>query len=283
MSKKFLLEKDTLPYWILVGLTEYYFTINQLVMTLKHSKQNINYWLSKLAKEGLVTRVEHGIYDITEEGNKLLNTCDQEKSKEMVRLENMRYKFPIHEGLGNLVKARWLKVNDGMNNIKSYHGKFEGFTVAVYAGSESPILQITCQKRYGVDIYEMMYYARSDVEEIGKWIAKDYGLKLGMCEPAMEPEWAIPSPLAKIILEKTCSSQIRTTNGVINRSKGRNADLETRDIRLANDIFMMPQKINKIESGLTELKNIISGIRPNQSFTVSNMVLNYPSWINGLN
>ncbi len=233
--------------------------------------------MKSISKEGLVIKVRHGIYEITESGKKILNTCDQENSKKQIRLENMRYKFPIHEGLENLVKARWLKRNDSMNNMKSYHGKFEGYTIAVYAGSSNPILQIVCPKFFGVDMFEMMYDARSNVEAIGKLIAEEYGLKLGMCEPAMKPEWAIPSPLAEIILSKTGSSQIRTSNGVINRSKGRNADLETRDIRLAHDIFTMPQEIKEIRKELIELKNSISGKFSNWSFTISSMAHNQSS------
>lgn len=258
MGKKFELKHFTTPYDILHGLLEKYATIDEYVRYLEIPKQNVSYWLKKLEKEGLATKVSHGIYEITWAGKNILNTYEEEKGKEKICLENMRYKYPIHEGLEKLVKAVWLKMND-MNNIKVYRGKFEGFTIAVYAGSENPSLEITCPKRIGVNIYEMMYDARCDVETIGKWIAGEYGLKLGMCEPSMEPEWAIPNPMAETILNLTQSSQIRTPKGTINRSKGRNADLETRDIRLAHEILMMPKTINEIRNEISKIKVMMIG------------------------
>lgn len=254
MSKKIVLKKDTIPCEILISLKENWQQNSDLCIVTGASKQNVNYWLCKLMKEGLVSKFPGGIYEITLSGKNLLNTYVHDNSKEQIRLENMRYKFPIHEGLEKLVEASWLKVNNGMKHIKNYHGIFEGFTIVVHAGSENSSLEITCPKRFGVDIYEMMYKARMDVEAIGNMIARNYGLKLGMCEPSMEPEWAMPSPIAEVILSKTCSSQISTPKGVINRSKGRNADLETRGIHLAHKIWMMPDKIDEILQRLDRIE-----------------------------
>lgn len=256
MSKKIILKKDTTPCEILKSLKENWQQNSDLCIVTGASKQKVNYWLGKLMKEGLVSRFPGGIYEITWSGKNLLNTYELEKSKEKICLENMRYKFPIHEGLEKLTQAVWLKMND-MNHMQVYRGTFEGFTTTVYAGSKNPSLEITCPKRFGVDIYEMMYFARNDVEVIAKGIVRENHVKLGMCEPSMKPEWAIPSPIAEVILDKTCSSQIRTPNGVINRSKGRNADVETRDIHLAHKFLMMPDEVVKMRRELSELKPII--------------------------
>ena len=63
-----------------------------------------------------------------------------------------------------------------------------------------------------------------------------------------------PSKFAKVLLEKTNSSQISTPKGVMNRSKGRNYDIETRDIRHANMIYQMPYVIDGIARDVKTIK-----------------------------
>jgi len=70
----------------------------------------------------------------------------------------------------------------------------------------------------------------------------------------MKPEWAIPSELAGVLLEKTNSSQISTAKGVINKSTGRGYDIETRDIRLANKLFNLPYVVDEIALQLKQLR-----------------------------
>ena len=66
--------------------------------------------------------------------------------------------------------------------------------------------------------------------------------------------WAIPSEFAKVLLNKTNSSQISTSNGVINKSKGRGYDIETRDIRLANKLFNLPYVVDEIALQVKSLR-----------------------------
>lgn len=256
-SKKFVLKKDTLPYVMLQAIKENWKQNSDLCEIIVSSKQRVNYWLRKLEKECLIERFAGGIYEITWSGKELLRTYELENTKKLIRLENMRYKCPIHEGVEKVFGYSWLTPSD-LKNIRVYRGVYEGFNVTIFAGSKNPSLEITCTKHLGTDIYEMMHKARSEIDMIAQIIATNMGLKLGMIEPSMEPEWAIPSPMAEVILEKTCSSQISTPKGLINRSKGRNADLETRDIRLAHEIFIMPERIRKITESVEEMKSMLS-------------------------
>jgi len=253
-SKKIVLKPHTLAYSILKTVSDGD-SLYGIRKTFGITKQRARYWLKKFKEEELVYQPFHGFYEATIKGQELLERLGKELDKDLVRLENMRYKFPIHEGLENLIKkARWEKVQE-LNNVRVYHTKYEEHSVRLFAGSKNPCLEITCTNRMGIDIYEMMYEARQWVEYIAKQFQDMYGAKLGMSISSMQPEWAIPSPFAEALLTKTCSSQIKTSSGIINRSKGRNADLETRDIRLANKIFNLPYVIDEIKETLAKFKS----------------------------
>lgn len=262
-SKKIVLKPHTLAYNILKTVSggDSLYGIRK---TFGITKQRACYWLKKFKEEELVYQPFHGFYEATIKGQELLERLGKELDKDLVRLENMRYKFPIHGGLENFIKSMpWKKIQE-LNNVKVYHTKYEDHSVRVFAGKEHPCLEITCIHRMGTDIYEMMYEARQWVEYIAKKFQDEKGLKLGMAEPSMQPEWAIPSPFAQVLLQKTSSSQIRTPQGIINSSKGRNPDLEIRDVRLANKIFNLPYVIDDIKEELTKLKSgqIIPGNFP---------------------
>ena len=167
----------------------------------------------------------------------------------------MRYRLPISAGVEQfleIVKEKW-KRNSGMKNVDVYHTTLHGYSVSAYLG-KNPSLLINCIPRLGLDIYEMMYEARTEVEGLVEIIEEDYSIVLGRIETTMKPEWAIPSEFAKILLNKTNSSQIRTSNGVINKSKGRGYDIETKDIILANKLYNLPYVVDEIALQLKSLR-----------------------------
>lgn len=219
------------------------------------SKSTLYSWLNKLQKKKMITKSFHGHYEITDKGTDYIDTYEKEDSKNQVRLENMRYKFPIIDGLDSLIKNRkWYKVQPIKNNVIIYHTKEEGMHVRVIVGCKNSILEITCKKLTGTNIYEMMYEARTWIEFVAEQFQKDYSVILGLGEPAMQPEWAIPNLQAEVLLNRTNSSQITTDKGVINKSKGRNADIETRDIRLANKLFNLPYVVDEIALQVKHLR-----------------------------
>ena len=223
----------------------------------KHSitKQRVNYWLGKFRKAEWITSPYHGEYVITDSGKTILDTYEQGFNKNLIRLENMRYRFQISEGVKQfleIVKDRWKK-NNGLKNVDVYYTKIHGYSVSAYLG-KNPSLTINCIKRVGLDIYEMIYEARTEVEELAEIIEKDYSIMLGRMKTIVKPEWAIPSEFAKVLLNKTNSSQISTTNGVLNKSKGRGYDIETRDIRLANKLYNLPYVVDEIALQVKSLR-----------------------------
>lgn len=258
-SKKFVLKSFTLPYNILIAFEEdNWRNPSELAKSLCKSKQSINGWLKKLVKEGLVKQSSYGIYEITWLGKKTLEGLRRQNNKNLVRLENMRYKYPILQGMSEFILAAFSKKFQNLGSIRVYHGEEYDHSYRIFAAQYNPCLEVTCPPRYGYNIYEMMYEAKNENQLVAQLISQKNGLVLGLPEPSMEPEWAIPSLMAEAILSKTCSSQIRTTKGTLNRSKGRNADLETRDIHLANDILNMPNNIKKISDDIHKLMGLMS-------------------------
>ena len=253
MSKKSVLDNH-ISYCIL-SETKELVTPGEIYKKHSITKQRVNYWLGKFKKARWITSPFHGYYEITNSGKTVLDTYEQGFNKNLVRLENMRYRLPISEGVEQfleIVKDRWKK-NNGMKNVDVYHTILHGYSVSAYLG-KNPSLLINCIQRLGLDIYEMMHTARTEVEELAEIIEKDYSIVLGRMETIMKPEWAIPSEFAKVLLNKTNSSQISTPNGIINKSTGRGYDIETRDIRLANKLYNLPYVVDEIALNLKHLR-----------------------------
>ncbi len=253
MSKKAVLDNH-ISYSILSETRDLVIP-QEITKKLNISKQRVNYWLKKFKKEEWVECPLHGEYVITNSGKTILDTYEQQFNKNLVRLENMRYKFPISEGVDQfleIVKSRWQK-NNGMKNVDTYYTKIHDYSVSAYLG-KNPSITINCIKRVGLDIYEMIYIARTEVEDLAEIIEEDYSIVLGRMETIMKPEWAIPSEFAGVLLNKTNSSQISTPKGVINKSKGRGYDIETRDIRLANKLYNLPYVVDEIALHLKYLR-----------------------------
>ncbi len=258
-SKKSLLGKFYLPYSILRQIFPVYATNYDIYSSLNIYKERLQYWLGKLTTEGLIERKYHGIYYITELGKKILRGYEEAGGKQLIRLENMRYKFPIIKNYDFLINQyHWANV-DQLTNMRVIHMKVWGFTVRIFASSKNPQLEICCKQKLGDNIFEMMYEAKLEVELIGKIIERDFKIKLGKPTPSMKPEFAIPHPMAEAILNVTQCSQIRAPRGTFNRSKGRNADWEVTDLRVATKILDMPNAIERIEM---KLSSIISNSSP---------------------
>jgi DNA-binding PadR family transcriptional regulator len=228
---------------------------NEIMNKEEISKSTLYSWLNKLQKEKMITKSFQGHYVLTDKGTDYVDTYEKEDSKNQVRLENMRYVYPIIQGIHSLIKNRtWDKEQPMNNDVVIYHTKEDGLHVRAIVGKNNPCLEITCKQILGDDIYEIMYDARQWTEFVAEKFQKDYSVILGLGKPAMKPEWAIPSEFAKVLLEKMNSSQISTTHGVINKSKGRGYDIETRDIRLANKLFNLPYVVDEIALQLKSLR-----------------------------
>jgi len=207
-----------------------------------------------MVNEGLITKYSRGIYDLTEAGEKRNATYVKEDSKRKIQLENMRFKCKIHEGFEKVMKyIRNPKKSQLRNGITQYTGKIQNLSVRVFVSEKNQVLEITCEKKSSTNSYEIYHNARKQVENSLIRMIKDGKIILGILEPSMKPEWAIPHPIADIILDKTESSQIRTENGVMNRSKGRNADWEVDDIIQAERVMNMPNVMDEIHQNVNQI------------------------------
>ncbi|MGI0021690.1 MAG: hypothetical protein ACRD9Q_02400 [Nitrososphaeraceae archaeon] len=248
-SKKSVLEKRRIPYNIMRCIDWGNHTHSQILQTLSFSKPRLHYWYRKLSDEGFIERPFRGYYELTTIGKKALRGYELQEGKGLVRLENMRYSFPILKNYDYLLSLRWNNITK-LNHISIIHHKVYGYTVRIICSSKNPSIEVSCKQILGTDIYEMMYQAKRDALAISEIFQDDTKVVLGEPKPAMEPEWAIPSPLSEALLSMSSSSQISTPLGTLNRSKGRNADLEVRDPRHAVSILEMPKRIERIEKML---------------------------------
>ena len=246
---------------ILQLLSEGYHMPQEMTNTLNMSKQLLNYYLGKIVDEGLLSTYSKGIYNLTNLGKKRHMAYVTEESKNLIRLENMRFKFEIFEGFERLKKyVRNLKKTSLKNGVIQYHGQIKNLTVRLlFSSKNNPSLIITAEKREGNNVYKLYYEARQQVEQVLVGIVKDPKIKLGQTQHEMKPEWAIPHPFAKAILNGTQSSQIRGEGWVLNQSKGRNEDWEVDNIAQVDKIMNMPNDIELIKESLEYLtqQNIV--------------------------
>lgn len=237
---------------ILQLISEGYQTPQEMITTMNMSKQLLGYYLKKMIDEGLLSTYSKGIYDLTDLGKKRHMAYVTEESKDMIRLENMRYKFEIFEGFEKLLKyVRGKKKHPMKNGVIQYTGKIKNLSVRLFTSKkDTKSLEITVEKRIGNNCYKLYYEARQQTEQALVGIIKDPEIKIGETHHAMKPEWAIPHPFTKSILKGTQSSQIRGEGWVLNQSKGRNEDWEVDNIAQVDRIMNMPNDIQLIKESL---------------------------------
>jgi len=259
-GKKLSRENFTLPRRILEYLFAYGKFNHTLSSELGISKQLLNYWLGKLEIDGTIERPFHGYSEITESGKKLYRGYEKQQNKSLIRLENMRFKFPIIRGGNILINSLQNHKNISLrNNVTVHHGILNGFSVRIFDSTKNPCLEITSKKILGHSIYELYYEAKADIQKMLLDVNDGNEVSLDPPEPSMKPEWAIPSPMASAILNVTQSSQIRTPKSTFNRSKGRNADWEVTDLGAALKILDMPNAIERIEN---KVNLVITSLNP---------------------
>jgi predicted transcriptional regulator len=238
----------------LIKMGEHY--PSDLVKSLNMNKQTLNYHLNKLKSSGLIANYSKGIYDITNSGKKILATYENNQNKTFIQLENMRYKADIYKGFEAVMeRIRNPKKTTLNSGVTQYDGKIGSISIRVFHSKKSSSIEFCCQKWVGENRYEIMYDARKEIETIAVSFSAINGVHLGILEQSMKPEWAIPHPFAEMMLKITNSSQIRTRNGVVNRSAGRNADWETDDIVMTGKILNMPNDIAEMKNTLDNIQN----------------------------
>lgn len=245
-------------------ISEGYNIHDQIRSCLKISKERLQYHMKKMIDEGLITKYSRGLYDLTDAGKKFHVTYVESMGKDMIRLENMRWKYPIVRG-GERIIQYYLKdpKKSQINGITQYHGKINNLSSNVKISKDHEWLEIISEKQIGKNCYELYHNAETQVEMVLKRLRKDPEISIGTGEPSMKPEWAFPHLFAEIGLTATQSSQIRTQYGIINKSKGRNADWEVDSIVKVERILNIPNEIDSIKDSLAKLLQIIPQLSGN--------------------
>ena len=253
---------------ILMVMKQGHYTHEVIRACLDISKEKLQYHLKKMVEQGLISKYVRGVYDITESGKKIHATYVESNGKKMVRLENMRFKFEIFEGTKKLFEYLKNPKKSNMKGFVQYHGKIQNLSACIRISEKYHSLEITCEKQIGKNSYELYYQARKQVEDILIGIINDTEIKLSIATPSMKPDWAVPHLIAETILNTTESSQIRTSYGVVNKSKGRNADWEVDNIIQAEKIMNMPNEIELIKNNLEKVLQLLPQIIMNTGYSM---------------
>lgn len=214
------------------------------------SKQRLNYWLEKMCDDGILIRLDKGLYRMTESGKKIYDQYERLRGKQLVRIENMHVSYRIVSGVTKFGGALTWK-RTGVKKV--WVSTIENHTVRLIKKDGWYEFQVYITKVLGTSPYDAYYHARLEADKVATK-AEWWGVKLSIGWVSFEPEIAIPSPIASALLTITESSHIRTDKGVMNRSKGRIADWEPRDLQQAQKIVDMPDTLERIEDEIRSIK-----------------------------
>lgn len=219
------------------------------------TKQRLNYWLEKLCEDGILKKQTRGIYEITAQGKRIYDQYERYRGKQLVRIENMHVTYKVISGISKLFdRLTWKR--GGLKNTKSYTSRIDNHTVRLIKKEHGYNFQVYVTKVLGESPKEAYHQARVEADFIAS-DAEWWGAKLSTGWVSSEPEIAIPSPVASALLMTTESSQIRTNKGIMNRSNGRFADWEPRNLQQAQKIVDMPDSIHRIEEKMNRLEDLL--------------------------
>lgn len=218
------------------------------------SKQDLNYYLRKYVKEGILKKLGKGSYVMTESYKKIYDLYEHYKNKQLVRVENMKVSFFVQSGIKELESSSIWKKHEINNDVKIYHSVIKTHSVRLIVGKSEPKLEVTITNSLGVDPCEAYHNAMLHAYRVVNYLCDYFDVEFseGFCTG--KPEIAIPSPIASSLLQTTGASQIRTDNSIMNRSKGRGADWEVHTLQEAQKIVNMPNTLERIERKLEQLE-----------------------------
>lgn len=223
------------------------------------SKQRLNYWLGKMCEDGILHRLDKGLYRITETGKRIYDQCERLCGKQLVRIENMHVSYRIIGGMDRIsLKSQWRK-----SGANTWYSKLKDHTVRIIKKNDGYEFQVFVTKALGTSPYDAYYHARLEADRIA--LEMDMaGVDVRSGYVSAEPEIAIPSPFASAVLMTNEASQIRTNKGIMNRSKGRYADWEPRNLQQAQKIVDMPNTLDAILDEIRAVKDSLPdhSIRP---------------------
>ena len=210
------------------------------------SKQDLNYYLKKYLTEGILTKLDKGIYEMTESCKRIFDQYERYKNKQLVRVENLKVTFIVESGGEELVKNLNSKKQELKNNVTIYHSNLKNHSTRLIVGNNFQF-EVTITNSLGISPPEAFHHAMLEAYDVAHYLNQWFDVELSEGYANGKPEIAIPCPIASALLNTTGASQIRTDKAIMNRSKDRGADWEVNDLQQAQKIVDMPDVLARIE------------------------------------
>ncbi len=218
-------------------------------------KQNLNYYLQQYENEGILQKLQKGMYVMTESGKRIYDKYEHYKNKQLVRVENLKVTFVVEKGGEELEKNLKSKKQQLKNNVTIYHANLKRHSTRLIVSKNQYKFEVTVTNALGINPSEAFHHAMLEAYGVANYLSDCFDVELSEGYANGKPEIAIPSPIASALLNTTGASQIRTDKAIMNRSKGRGADWEVYDLQDAQKIVDMPNTLERIEAHLIELKH----------------------------
>jgi|APSaa5957512535_1039671.scaffolds.fasta_scaffold05612_4 hypothetical protein len=218
------------------------------------SKQNLNHYLKQYEKEGILQKLQKGMYVMTESSKRIYDQYEHYKNKQLVRVENLKVTFVVEEGGEELVKQLISKKRILKNNVTIYHAKLKRHSTRLIVSKNQYKFEITVTNSLGITPQEAFHHAMLEAYGVANFLNQRFDVELSEGYANGKPEIAIPSPIASSLLQTTGASQIRTDKAIMNRSKGRGADWEVYDLQQAQKIVDMPEILSRIEEKIDKIE-----------------------------
>jgi predicted transcriptional regulator len=237
------------------------------------SKQNLNHYLKKYLKEGIIEQLQKGMYQMTLTGKRLYDQYKHYKNKQLVRVENLKVTFVVEAGGEELVKNLKSKKQELKNNVTMYHAQLKRHSTRLVVSKNQYKFEVTVTNSLGITPCEAFHHAMLEAYDVANYLTDSFDVELAEGYANGKPEIAIPSPIASALLDTTGSSQIRADKAIMNRSKGRGADWEAYNLQDAQKVVDMPDTIARIEEKMDRIEKNSSYSSPFYSDLTGNSQL----------
>jgi hypothetical protein len=218
------------------------------------SKQDLNYYLKQYVTEGILHKLQKGMYVMTESSKRIYDQYEHYKNKQLVRVENLKVTFVVEKGGEELVKQLKSKKQILKNNVTIYHANLKRHSTRLIVSKNQYKFEVTITNALGINPNEAYHHAMLEAYGVANYLNQWFVVKLSEPYANGKPEIAIPSPIASSLLQTTGASQIRTDKAIMNRSKGRGADFEVYDLQQAQKIVDMPEILSRIEEKIDKIE-----------------------------
>ena len=218
------------------------------------SKQDLNHYLKKYVKEGILQKLSKGMYVMTESGKIIYDHYEHYKNKQLVRVENLKVTFVVEKGGEELVKNLKSQKQELKNNVIMYHAQLKRHSTRLIVSKNQYKFEVTVTNSLGITPCESFHHAMLEAYDVANYLTDSFDVELSEAYANGKPEIAIPSPFASALLNTTGASQIRTDKAIMNRSKGRGADWEVYNLQDAQKIVDMPDTMARLEEKIDRIE-----------------------------